>query len=221
MPYSRKRTLSGRALEMMTPGIEFGPEATIEVFERMRAVASEMQPDTLLLGQLTAAQIVQAIDEYLPVRDGKRQISDKLNFDTLIEDKYDQKPAWVFATIQNEVWMKFDDEMPSFLGATPKEIWLAIQHLEYVGSYEPVEPAPEEITVDGKNFASQGRQVKIHSLAGKPMGELFELISTSAVLPQYYARMEDGQLRDLRNENYSVYEPEEEVAEVDDTPSPG
>ena len=47
------------------------------------------------------------------------------------------------------------------------------------------------------------------------------MTSTRAVLPQYFARMEDGKLRDLRNDNYSVYDPEDEVlVELDETPSP-
>ena len=152
----------------------------------------------------------------------RRSVTDKLSFENLIEDKIDRKPSYIMAEIQNDVWMKFDDEMPSLLGVTPKEIWLAIQHLEYLGDFEPIEARPEKITVAGKDFVSQGCHVKIHSAAGTPIGELFEMTSTRAVLPQYFARMEGGELRDLRNDNYSVYDPEDEVqVELDETPSPG
>ena len=40
------------------------------------------------------------------------QVSDKLSFENLIEDKIDRKPSYIMAEIQNEVWMKFHDEMP-------------------------------------------------------------------------------------------------------------
>jgi len=222
MPYSRKRTLSHTALEMMRPGIEFGPNATADVFETMHAEASQMDPKTILLGKVTAARVMETIDTLLPVVDGHRQISDRLNMDNFMEDQMDRKPAWVIGTIQNDVWMKFDDEMPSFLGVPPKEIWLAVQYMEYLGSYQPIDDVPERIVVAGEEFASQGKHVQINSLADRPIGELFEMTSTSAVMPQYFARMEDGKLRDLRNDNYSVYDPEDEVhVELDETPSPG
>jgi hypothetical protein len=221
MPYSRKRALSGTALEMMMPGIEFGPKATVEVFDRMYTEASKLDPETVLLGKVTAGRVMETIDTLLPVVDGERQVTDRLDMDNFMEDQIDRKPAWVMGTIQNDVWMKFDDEMPSFLGVPPKDIWLAVQHMEYVGSYEPVEPAPEMVTVDGQDFSSHGCQVRIHSAAGEPVGELFEMTSTTAVLPQYFARMEDGKMRDLRNENYSIYDPEDEVSEPDDMPEPG
>lgn len=222
MPYSRKRALSGMALEMMMPGIEFGPEATVAVFNRMHAAAVVMDHDTIVLGKISADEVAKTIDALLPITSGKRQVSDKLSFQNLIEDKIDRKPSYIMAEIQNDVWMKFDDEMPSFLGVRPKEIWLAIQHLEYLGDFEPIGARPEKITVAGKDFVSQGCHVKIHSAAGTPIGELFEMTSTRAVLPQYFARMEGGELRDLRNDNYSVYDPEDEVqVELDETPSPG
>jgi len=221
MPYSRKRTLSHTALEMMRPGIEFGPKATVDVFEAMHAEASKMDPETILLGKVTAARVLETIDTLLPVVDGHRQVSDRLNMDNFMEDQMDRKPAWVIGTIQNDVWMKFDDEMPSFLGVPPKEIWLAVQYMEYLGSFLPVEGMPERILDGGQEFVSQDKHVKVNSLADKPIGELFELVTTSAVLPQYFARMEDGALRDLRNDNYAVVDLEEEQLEPDETPELG
>jgi len=222
MPYSRKRSLSGIGLETMMPGIEFGSEATVAVFDRMYAAARGMDHDKIVVGNVTAQEVVQAIDTLLPVTSGVRRASDKLSFDNLAEDIINRDPAFILAEIQGEVWMKFHDELPSFLGVKPEDVWLAIQHMEYLGTCEPVEPTPEKITVAGKDFVSQGCHVKIHSAAGTPIGELFEMTSTHAVLPQYFARMEDGDLRDLRNDNYSVYDPEDEVQiELDETPSPG
>ena len=221
MPFSRKRSLSGMALEMMKPGIEFGPHATADVFDRMYTAAAELDRDTLLLGKVSAGRVMEAIDALLPVVDGRRQVTDKLNMANFLEDQIEQKPAWVIGTIQNDVWMKFDDEMPSFLSVTPKEIWLAIQHLEYLGDFEPIEAGPEKITVAGKDFVSHECQVKIHSAAGTPIGELFEMTSTTAVMPQYFARMEDGALRDLRNDNYAVVDLEDAQAEPDETPELG
>ena len=221
MPYSRKRALSGMALEMMMPGIEFGPESTVAVFDRMHAAAVGMDHDKIVLCNITADEVAKAIDTLLPITSGKRQVSDKLSFENLIEDKIDRKPSYIMAEIQNEVWMKFHDEMPCFLGVKPKDVWLAIQHMEYLGTCEPIKPVPEKISVAGKDFVSHECQVKIHSAAGTPIGELFEMTSTRAVLPQYFARMEDGKLRDLRNDNYSVYDPEDEaLVELDETPSP-
>ncbi len=222
MPYSRKKTLSGMALEMMMPGIEFGPKATVAVFVRMYAEASKLDPDTVLLGKVTAGRVMETIDTLLPVVDGERQVTDRLNMDNFMEDQIDRKPAWVMGTIQNDVWMKFDDEMPSFLGVTPKEIWLAVQHMEYLGSFEPIDLGPEKITVAGKDFVSHECQVKIHNVAGHPIGDLFEMTSTTAILPQYFARLEDGTMRFLSNDNYSVYDPEDEIQiEPEDTPGLG
>ena len=78
MPYSRKRSLSGIGLETMMPGIEFGAEATVAVFDRMYAAARGMDHDKIVVGNVTAQEVVQAIDTLLPVTSGVRQASAKL-----------------------------------------------------------------------------------------------------------------------------------------------
>ena len=50
------------------------------------------------------------------------------------------------------------------------------------------------------------RRVGINSLAGAPEGELYEMVKTTSILPQYFAKLDDGELLDLRDHNYFVLE---------------
>jgi hypothetical protein len=65
------------------------------------------------------------------------------------------------------------------------------------------------IEVDGLEFKSLDKRVRIFSMADKPEGDLYELVSTKAILPQNFAKLDDGSMRDLRNDNYGVIDPEE------------
>jgi hypothetical protein len=71
-------------------------------------------------------------------------------------------------------------------------------------------PAGSHVEVDGSTFKNEGLQVKIHTMAGKPVGDLFSLVSKDTVMPQYFCRLEDGSLRNMNNDNYSIYEADDE-----------
>jgi hypothetical protein len=224
-PYKRT-DLSGMRLDMMTPGIEFGISATVQVFANMYDAASKLDPNSTVFEVnrsevITAGDILQAFDTYFPEENGRRQISGHLNFDdsTLIEGA--RRPLEVMARIQSHVWMKFDDELPDLLSEKPKDIWHAIQYMEYQSCYNPVDPdAPTEVFAAGTVvFEKTGDRIRIHNLAGKPEGDLLEMKSTTAVLPQYYADLDDGSIRNLNNDNYSIVEVEIEEPEADDDTS--
>jgi len=214
----KKKQLSGLAFDMMQPGIDFGPSATLHVFARMHIKASEMDPAAPVIDMgrsgdpVTAKDIIDAIDFFVPLEDGQRTLSDMLDLD----NRFDTNPAArhleTMAHIQSHVWMKFEDEIPDFLGREPKDIWHAIQYMEYISRYEPIDPdttSQDLVSIEGMVFAKTGDRIQIHNLADTPQGELMELTSTSAVLPQYYAVMDEtGLVRDLRNDNYSIVEPE-------------
>lgn len=65
------------------------------------------------------------------------------------------------------------------------------------------------IEVAGKEFKSLDARIRIFGLAEELQGDLYELVNTTAVLPQHFALLEDGKMRDLRNDNYAVIDPEE------------
>lgn len=56
-------------------------------------------------------------------------------------------------------------------------------------------------------FKSLAVTVRINSYTGGPVcGELFERVDTKAILPQYFARLDNTDMVDLRNHNYCVVE---------------
>jgi hypothetical protein len=149
MPHP-KRELSGKSLEAFTPGIEFGRRPSVDVFERLYEAASKVDPSEPLLTGLTHGDLLRAIDDLVPLFDGERDLSAGLDFPSMgtqIEDQL--SPTSVIAMVQSKVWMQPMDM--TFLDESPLDVWHAIQHMEYVSTYLPVN-TPEPVEDDSPSM---------------------------------------------------------------------
>lgn len=55
------------------------------------------------------------------------------------------------------------------------------------------------------------KRVQIHRKGKEGIkGDLYELVGYHSVLPQYFAILDDGSERDLRNDNYSLMEAQQD-----------
>jgi hypothetical protein len=149
MPHP-KRELSGTSLQAMTPGIEFGREASVDVFSRLHHRMSHFRLTDVFARNITYAEIKSSIDALVPMEDGVRDLSGSLDFDDIGDfPRAPRTPSMVIAELQLLVWNQPKESYT--LGENNADIWHAIQHLEYVSTYVPVN-APEPVDDDSPSI---------------------------------------------------------------------
>ncbi len=99
------------ALEALQDAIAFGQDRTIKTFEALYAAASSRNEGDAFVARLQVGDLAWAIDQLVPVVDGKRTLSQDFDSESLKHQPSQGKtPTVILANLEVAAWQLNPDE---------------------------------------------------------------------------------------------------------------